>query len=61
MNQADLYVSQACQLRRLYRLVGYDPTTWGETVAVEEVDEEIGVPLGYSVTPESFADWVCSY
>ena len=41
VNQADLYVSQACQL--------------------EEVDEEMGVPSGYSVTPDSFADWVSNY
>lgn len=27
MNQADLYPSQACQLRRLYCLAGYNPAT----------------------------------
>jgi hypothetical protein len=42
----DLRVSQVCQLRRLYHLFGYDPTTWEEAVAVEEVDEvdEVDVP-----------------
>jgi len=31
------YLSQACRLRKLYRLFGYDPTTWKEAVGIEEV------------------------
>ena len=56
MNEADLYPSQACQLRRLYHLIGYNPTTWGEAVAVEEVDEEMGMSEGYSAAPRPFTD-----
>ena len=48
-------VAQACQLRRLYQLFGYDPMTWKEAV-----DTETGVFSGRSVTPQ-FTDWVCDY
>lgn len=58
---ADLRVSRACQLRRLYHLVGYDPTTWGETVPIEEVDGEMRASSGCSVTPASFMDWACNH
>jgi len=33
-----LRVAQVCQLRRLYLLFGYDPVTWKDAVAVDEVD-----------------------
>ena len=60
---APLYISRACQLRRLDYLFGYDPTTWKEAVAVavEEADEEMDVSLGYSVTSVPFMDWTCDY
>ena len=38
--ETDHIISQACQLKRLYYLFGYDPTRWQEAVGVEEVDEE---------------------
>jgi len=56
-----LYLSQACQLRRLYRLFGYDPTTWKDAVAVEEVGGKSDASLGHSVTLSPFVDWVCDY
>ena len=31
-NLEDLHIAQACQLRRLYLLFGYNPTTWKEVV-----------------------------
>ena len=40
---ANLRVSQACKLRRLYHLFGYDPTTWRGAVTVEERDQTTGV------------------
>jgi len=57
----DRYPSQACQLRKLYQLVGYVPPTWEETVTVEEVDEETRPSSKYSVTSVSFADWACNH
>ena len=56
-----LRVAQACQLRRLYQLFGYDPTTWKEAVTVEDVDENSDVFSGRSVTFTQFPDWVCDY
>ena len=56
---ADLCVSQACQLRRLYHLFGYDPTTWEEAVAVEKVDEEVS--SGYFARFDPFVGWTCDY
>ena len=55
------YLSQACQLRRLYHLFGYDPTMWMEAVGVEEVDEKIHVSSGSSVALTPFVDWTCDY
>jgi len=46
------HLSQACWLRRLYQLFGYDPTTWEEAVVVEEVDERTESSSGQS----SFSD-----
>ena len=57
----DLRVSQVCQLRRLYYLVGYDPTTWGETVTTEEVDGETRALSGHPITPTSFTTWACNH
>ena len=54
-------LSQTCQLRRLYHLFGYDPTTWKEAVGVEEVDGKIEVPPGHSVALSPFMGWVCDY
>ena len=45
----DLRVSRVCQLRRLYHLFGYDPTTWEEAVGVEGVGEEMYAEPGGSV------------
>ena len=56
-----LRVVQACQLRRLYQLFGYDPATWKETVAVVGVDEKMGVFSGRSAAPALFTDWACDY
>jgi len=63
---ADLRVSQACLLRMLYHLFGYDPTarkvvTGEGAVVVEEVDDEFGVLLGRPVPPVPFVDWACDY
>jgi len=56
-----LYLSQACQLRRLYQLFGYDPTTWKDVVAASEVGEKSGVSLGHSEVLSPFMDWACDY
>jgi len=57
-----LYLSQACQLRRLYQLSGYDPTTWEDVVAAEEVDGKIDASLGHSLALSPFMDqWACDY
>jgi len=56
-----LCLSQACQLRRLYQLFGYDPTTWDDAVVASEVDEKSDVSLGHSVALPPFMDWVCDY
>ena len=60
---APLYISRACQLRRLDYLFGYDSTTWKEAVAVavEEAAEEMDVSVGCSVTPVPFMDYACDY
>ena len=58
----DLRVAQVCRLRRLYHLFGYDPVTWEEAVAVEEVDEEMDTSSGQSVMiPVRLADCTCDY
>ena len=58
----DLRVSQVCQLRRLYHLFGYDPVTWEEAVAVEEVGEETDTSSGQSVMiPVRLMDCTCDY
>ena len=63
----DHCVSRVCQLRRLYHLFGYDPTTWKEAVAVGEVEgESRGVSSGRSVpqvrvTPAQTVNWACDY
>jgi len=53
-------LSQACQLRRLYQLFGYDPTTWKDAVAAE-VDEKSGVSSERSVALSPFMGWACDY
>ena len=57
----DLRVSQACQLRGLYHLFGYDPTTWREAVAVEEASEGTKALSKCSVASASSADWEYNY
>ena len=57
----DLRVSQVCQLRRLYHLFGYDPTTWREAVTAGEGEQTTGVLSGRPVAPVSFIDLVCDY
>ena len=56
----DCVISQACQLRWLYHLFGYDPTTWQEAVGAEE-DEKREVVSGRSLTPDPFIGWECDY
>jgi len=56
-----LYLSQACQLRRLYQLFEYDPTKWEDAVAASEVGEKSDVSLGHSVALSPFMDWACDY
>ena len=59
---AYLRLSQTCQSRRLYQLLGYDPVTWGEAVSAVGVDKTMPVSLRRSVLiPASFADWACDY
>ena len=53
-------LAQACQVRRLYHLFGYDPMTWKEAVAVE-VDGETDLLPGCPVTHAPLVDWVCDY
>ena len=57
-------VAQACQLRRLYRLFGCDPTMWKGVVVGEKVDEGVGVSVGrrrrYGI-PVQLMDCVCDY
>ncbi|KAF9643702.1 hypothetical protein BDM02DRAFT_1366837 [Thelephora ganbajun] len=60
-DRIDLRVSRVCQLRRLYNLFGYDPMTWEEVVAVEEMGEEMDVSSGRSITPVPFIDSACDY
>ena len=60
----DFNVSRACQLRRLYHLFGYDPTTWKEAAAVKEVDEETELEVSSElsvVKPVQLLDWKCDY
>jgi len=54
-------LSQACQLRRLYQLFGYDTTTWKDAVAASEVGEKSDVSSERSVTLSPFMDWACDY
>ena len=56
-----MYLSQACQLRRLYQLFRYNPTTWKDAVAASKVDEENEVSLGHSVALSPSMDWACDY
>ena len=57
----DRVISQACLLRRLYRIFGYDPTTWQEAVGVREVVEGREVLSEHPVTPDPSIDWECDY
>jgi len=56
-----LHLSQVCQLRRLYQLFGYDPTTWKDPVAASEVGEKSDISLGHSIALSPFMDWACDY
>lgn len=58
---SDLRVARVCQLRRLYHLFGYDPTTWEEAVAMGEVAEGVDVSSGWSVRAVKHTDWACDY
>ena len=51
-------LSAACLLRRLYRLFGYDPTTW-EAIAVG-AGGKVEVS-GHSVVLAPLMDWACDY
>jgi hypothetical protein len=59
-NWTELFVSRACQLRRLYHLFGYNPTTWDEAV-VGGVGGRVDLSSGPSVTHVGFTDWACDY
>jgi len=57
-----LYLSQACQLRRLYQIFRCNPTTWKDAVAASEVGEGNDiVSWGRSVAISPFMDWACDY
>ena len=62
---ADFHIAQVCQLRRLYHLFGYDPTTWEGAFMVETVEEERGMSSGLRAKPipfiGPFIDWACDY
>jgi len=60
-NIRDLRVAQVCQLRRLYHLFGYDPTTWKEVVGVKEVPTKMDAFSGHAVMPIQSTDWRCDY
>jgi len=60
-NARDLRIAQACQLRRLYHIFGYDPATWKEAVAAKEVPEKMDVFSVRIVTPTRSMDWGCDY
>jgi len=61
-HNTDLRVSLACQLRRLYHLLGYEPTTWREGVAAEDsVGGGIGRSLGHFEMSVRRMDWACDY
>ena len=57
----DLRISQACQLRRLYLLFGYDPTTSEGVVVAREGEQVTDVSPGRSGVTVSFMDWACDY
>ena len=57
----DCVISRACQLRRLYHLFEYDPTTWQEAVGVGGAEEKREALSGHSVTPDPFVGWECDY
>ena len=58
----DLRISLVCQLRRLYHLFGYEPTTWREGVAAEvSVGGGVGRSLGCSEMSVRRMDWACDY
>ena len=59
--QIYLCLSRACQLRRLYRLFGYDSVTWDEAIEAVDVDEDMGVLSERLVMPAPFVDWACDY
>ena len=46
----DLQVSRACQLRRLYQLIGHDPTAREEVIPVEGVGGELDATPGLLMT-----------
>ena len=57
----DLPLARVCQLRRLYQIFGYDPTTREEVVVVEKTEEDTGVPSGESLNSVRFVDCACDY
>jgi len=60
-NWTELFVSRACQLRRLYHLFGYNPATWNEAIA-SGVGREMDLSSGRSVTRTMpLTDWACDY
>ena len=52
-------ISQVCQLKRLYCLFWYDPTSREVVVAGGEVDKGRNLPS--AVAPVLFVDWACDY
>ena len=60
-------ISLTCQLRRLYHLFGFGPTTWEEAIAAGKPDKETsgGSDLegeGPSIlSPVNFSDFACDY
>ena len=59
-------ISRACQLRRLYQLFGFDPTTWEEAIAAGKVDGKLPGTSnlegeGQSVFPIQLLYSACDY
>ena len=59
--ETDCVVSQACRLRRLYHLFGYDPTTWEEAVGAGGADDKREAISKHSAAPDPFVGWECDY
>lgn len=57
----DLPLADACQLKRLYLLFGYNPITWEELVTPGRVGGGVNVSPGESPNPVYLMDYMCGY